>query len=70
MKKLIEDYQKRVVDYDNQISQITKDIQLMRKGETPSQYFDGIEEAANERKTIDKLRQQLFQVTKDLESFQ
>ena len=69
MKKLIEDYQKKIADYDNQISQITKDIQLMRKGEAPSQYFDDIEEAANERKTIDKLRHQLFQVTKDLEEW-
>ena len=67
MKTLIENYQKKIEKYDSEIETITQTIRLMRKGEYAAMYFDSVEEAAAERRKIDALRQQLFQVTKDLE---
>ena len=69
MKTLIEQYQKKIEKYDSEIKAITEKIRAMRKGYATNMYFDDIEEAATERTKIDALRQQLFQVTKDLEDY-
>jgi hypothetical protein len=69
MKNLIKRYQEKIEKYDLEIKSITKTIRKMRKDEYATMYFDDIEEAVEERSKIVSLRQQLFQVTKDLEDY-
>jgi len=69
MKDLIKTYQQKIEGYSTDIRLIIESIALMKQGETPKIYFDDIEEASKKRSKLDALRQQLFQVTKDLEDY-
>lgn len=70
IEDLIKRYKKELEKYDFQINSTTETIRNLRKENNPSPlYFDDVNEALDYRQEQSKLRQQLFQVIKDLEDY-